>query len=63
VARIEGEAGDAKTEFWMAVVGPITSVVIGLIFLGLTWALGWEPLRIPQAPVGAMFWWLGYINK
>ena len=43
VAKIEGEAGDAKTEFWMAIVGPITSIIIGLIFLGLTWALGWGP--------------------
>jgi Zn-dependent protease len=29
VAQIEKEAENAKTEFWMAIVGPITSIVIG----------------------------------
>jgi len=62
VAQIEGKAGAAKTEFWMAIAGPITSIIIGLICLTLTWALGGEPTVIPQAPVEAMFWWLGYIN-
>jgi Zn-dependent protease len=62
VTQIEGRAGDAKTELWMAATGPITSVVIGLICLALTWALGGNLTMIPQAPVKAMFWWLGYIN-
>jgi len=62
VAQIEKEPGDAKTEFWMAVVGPATSIVIGLVCLALTWALGWEPMTIPAAPLQAMFVWLGYVN-
>jgi Zn-dependent protease len=28
VAQIETEAADAKTEFWMGIVGPSTSVVL-----------------------------------
>ena len=62
MAQIEGKAGDAKTELRMAIAGPITSVVIGLICLTLTRALEGDPAMIPQAPVEAMFWWLGYIN-
>src|SRR6202008_141712 len=36
VAQIEKEAADASTEFWMGIIGPITSFVIGVICLVLT---------------------------
>ena len=35
VSQIEKEPTSAKTEFWMAFVGPLTSVIIGAICLGL----------------------------
>jgi Zn-dependent protease len=62
VAKIEKEAADTKTEFWMGIIGPITSAVIGLLFLGLSWLLGWAALSEPGTPVMAMLVWLGYIN-
>jgi Zn-dependent protease len=62
VAQIEKEAADAKTEFWMGIIGPITSVVIGVLCLMITIALGWRPPEFPQRPLPAMFMWLGYIN-
>jgi len=62
VAQIEKEAADAKTEFWMGIVGPITSLVIGVICLGITFALGWTPPNFPQQPVSAVLMWLGVIN-
>ena len=63
VAQIEKDAADAKTEFWMAIVGPITSLIIGLVCLAITWALGWSPdLMSPQPPLIAMLMWLGLIN-
>jgi Zn-dependent protease len=62
VAQIEKEAADAKTEFWMGIVGPITSFVIGLLCLGITFALGWNPPAVPQQPLPAMLMWLGVIN-
>src|SRR5437870_13654974 len=62
VAMIEKEASDAKTEFWMGIVGPITSILIGIICLGLAVALGWNPARLPTRPLPAMLMWLGYIN-
>jgi Zn-dependent protease len=40
VAHIKKEAANPKTEFWMGIIGPITSAVIGLGCLGLAWALG-----------------------
>jgi len=62
VAQIEKDAPDAKTEFWMGIIGPITSLVIGAICLGILYGLGWTPPDFPKTPVLAMLMWLGYIN-
>jgi Zn-dependent protease/predicted transcriptional regulator len=62
VAHIEREAATPKVEFWMGIVGPITSVVIGFVCLGLVWALDWVPMATPATPPLAMLVWLGYIN-
>jgi len=62
VAQIEREAADPKTEFWMGIVGPITSAVIGVVCLGVAWTLGWSPGAAPGTPLLAMAVWLGYIN-
>jgi len=62
VAQIEKEATDAKTEFWIAIVGPITSFVIGAVLLALSLAAGWAPMETAGTPVLAMMVWLGYIN-
>jgi Zn-dependent protease/CBS domain-containing protein len=62
VSQIESEAQDAKTEFWIAIVGPLTSFLIGVLCLGIAAALGWSPGREPSTPVPAVLIWLGYIN-
>ena len=62
IAQIEKEAADAKTEFWMGLIGPITSVVIGVASLIIAFAIGWVPPEFPQRPLPAMLMWLGYIN-
>ena len=62
VAQMERDAADAKTEFWMGIIGPITSFVIGVVCLLLTIALGWRPPEFPQEPLPAILMWLGYIN-
>ena len=62
VAQIEKEAADAKTEFWMGIVGPITSFVIGLICLAIAFAFGWTPPQFPHQPLPAILMWLGVIN-
>jgi CBS domain-containing protein len=60
---METESSDAKSEFLMAIVGPLTSVAIGLFFLGLASMTGWSPeLGTPSSPLWASFVWLGYIN-
>ncbi len=63
VANIEKESSDASSEFWMAIAGPITSAVIGLLFVGIARIVGWQPhAGTPPAPLSAGLLWLGYIN-
>jgi Zn-dependent protease len=62
VAQIERDPVDAKTEFWMGIVGPITSFFIGVVCLALSWLSGWVPGSTPATPLTAMVVWLGYIN-
>ncbi len=62
VAQIEKEAPDARTEFWMAIVGPIASAVIGLGCLAGAWTLGWPLFDTPATPALSILVWLGYIN-
>lgn len=63
VAHIDKDAADPKTEFWMGIVGPITSAVIGGLSLAGAAVLGWSPgMSEPSAPLTAILKWLGYIN-
>ena len=62
VAQIEKDAADAKSEFWMGIIGPITSIAIGLVCLLLASLLGWNFPAESNTPPAAMFMWLGYIN-
>lgn len=62
VSQIESEASDAKSEFWIAIVGPVTSLAIGLGFLWIARLTGWLPGTEPTVPRLAVLLWLGYIN-
>jgi Zn-dependent protease len=62
VAQIEKEASDPKTEFWMAIVGPITSGVLGLAMFAFARLSGWTLWTSPTTPGTALLVWLGYIN-
>ncbi|HSB09348.1 MAG TPA: site-2 protease family protein [Blastocatellia bacterium] len=62
VSQIDKEAPDAKTEFFVAVVGPLTSFLIGIALLALSLAFGWSASGTPNTPLLAMLVWLGYIN-
>ena len=57
VSQIEKNPSSAKTEFWMAFVGPVSSACIGLICLGLRTVAG-----PASGPAYVMLSWLGYIN-
>src|SRR5260370_11527581 len=50
VAQIEKEPEDPKTEFWVGIVGPISSTLIGLICLGLAYIVGWRIGATPETP-------------
>jgi Zn-dependent protease/predicted transcriptional regulator len=62
VAQIEKDATDARTEFWMAIVGPITSGALGVAMLALARLSGWIPWTSAATPGTALLVWLGYIN-
>jgi len=62
VAEIEKDAPDARTEFWLGIVGPITSFVIGIVCLTALYIFGWKPPLVPKTPLLSMLMWLGYIN-
>jgi Zn-dependent protease len=59
VSQMERESPDAKTEFWMALAGPLVSFALGLVCLGLAHTMGWVG---PSSPAGSPLAWLGYIN-
>lgn len=61
VSQIESEASDAKSEFWIAIVGPLTSLIIGGILIAIAHLTGSGVSR-PSSPVDAVLLWLGYIN-
>jgi Zn-dependent protease/predicted transcriptional regulator len=62
VSQIEGDATDAKTEFWVAIAGPIASLIIGFGCLAIAVGLGWQRPAEPRTAVTAVLVWLGYIN-
>jgi Zn-dependent protease/predicted transcriptional regulator len=62
VSQIERNPDDARTEFWVAIVGPITSCTIGCLCLGAALLCGWTPGTSGATPVVAMLVWLGYTN-
>jgi Zn-dependent protease len=61
VSQIESEAPNARSEFWIAIVGPLTSLIIGGVLLGLARLSGAGTIA-PSSPVDAVLLWLGYIN-
>ena len=61
-SQIESEAPNARSEFWIAAAGPLTSLAIGLILVTLAKASGWAPGAPPLTPLTAVLLWLGYIN-
>lgn len=70
MAHLESEPPHWRAEFWMSIVGPITSLIIGVVCL--TFAGMWTP---PQAatmdprqamalmnPVATLLFWVGAVN-
>jgi Zn-dependent protease/predicted transcriptional regulator len=62
VAQIEKDATSAGTEFVIAVVGPIASLVIGFVCIGIASWMGWSANDGTGGPIGAILGWLGSIN-
>lgn len=62
MARMSREASDARSEFWISIAGPLTSILIGAAALGLALSLGWNYDVAPSSAAMAMLVWFGFIN-
>jgi Zn-dependent protease len=62
VASIEKDANTAKTEFLVAIVGPLVSFAIGLSCVGAARSLGWSFDNGTGGLAGSLLGWLGSIN-
>jgi Zn-dependent protease len=71
VSNIEREPTSPSTEFLMAIVGPLTSFVLGILFLALGGAIVFANGRLIASPLGflrgldpvaTLLLWLGPIN-
>lgn len=61
VSQIATEPKKPKDEFWMAIAGPASSLVLGFIFLWISFALQNSDAG-PGQFVYAVAFWLGFIN-
>lgn len=62
VSQIESESPTAGSEFWIAIVGPLTSLAIGLLCIGIAHLEGVTHATEAANPSYAVLIWLGYIN-
>ena len=62
LANIEKGANTARTQFLVAIVGPIVSVAIGLSCIAAAQSLGWSFRDAGGGAVGSVLGWLGSIN-
>ena len=62
LANIEKDATSAKTEFLVAIVGPVVSFAIGFGCLAAAQALGWLMDGGTAGIAGSVLGWLGSIN-
>lgn len=71
MAQIESEPEDWKSEFWMTIVGPLTSLLLGFVFIFLGVSVAgtehFDPDQPRQyieglSPLATLLLWLGPIN-
>jgi Zn-dependent protease/predicted transcriptional regulator len=62
IANIEKDATSAKTEFLVAIVGPVVSFGIGFGCIGVARQLGWSLDNGAAGVTGSVLGWLGSIN-
>lgn len=59
VAEMKAEPPDPKSEFWIAIVGPLSSIFLAGIFYAIAWLMQAQEL---PAHLSGVFSYLGFIN-
>lgn len=62
VTELETDTESAWTEFWIAVAGPASSALIGLVCVATAGEMGWSVEGAAPGIVAAIFGWVGSIN-
>lgn len=62
VSHIQGEPERPGTEFWIGIVGPLTSLAIAVVCLSAARWIGWAGDAEPATPAAAVLVWLGGVN-
>jgi Zn-dependent protease len=63
MARLDREAPSPRAEGWIAVAGPLASLAVGLVALGIWFAVGINGLALDAADnILTLLGWLGLIN-
>ena len=57
VSNLEADSKRARDEFYVAIVGPTTSILISVLLMGVAWILGGG-----SSPLNAVVWYLAIVN-
>ena len=62
VSQIEEDPKNPSVEFWVAIAGPLASIIVGFACIALAYAAGWRRGTEPHTAATAVLYYLGEIN-
>jgi Zn-dependent protease/predicted transcriptional regulator len=62
ISQMKSEPSDAKSDFWIALAGPLASITLGACSLGALHLIGRALLPEPNTPLPSVLLWTGWLN-